>query len=155
MSYKIEGLSLLPFEPLLGLTSEELVHHNARRVVADRRPGFPCRVTLEDAQPGEELILVNHVSLDVPTPFRTAYAIYVRQAAAEPALYIDELPPVLRSRTLSLRGFDGHGMLQGAVLATPGDIEASIRELFCDRQIAAIHAHNAAYGCFAAKIERH
>ena len=154
MSYRIEGLSREPFEPLFHLSDDELAARNARRVVADRKPGFPCRITLEDAEPGERLILTNYVSHDAATPYRTAYAIYVREAAAEPASYVDELPPLLRGRPLSLRGFDRDGMLRGALLALPGEADGKIRELFERPEIAAIHAHNAAYGCFAAKIER-
>jgi len=154
MSYRIEGLSRLPFEHLFSLPEEELAHHNARRVVADSKPGFPCRVTHEDAEPGEELLLVNYISLDAPTPFRTAYAIYVREAALGPAVYLDELPPAFDGRVLSLRGFDAEGMLRQAVLTQPGEAEAGIRQLFDHPQIASIHAHNAILGCFAAKIER-
>ena len=154
MSYRIAGLSREPFEALFGLGDEELARSNARRVVADRKPGFPCRITLEDAEPGERLILTNYVSHDAETPYRTAYAIYVRETAAESGLYVDELAPALRDRPLSLRGFDSEGMLRGALLALPGEADDKIRELFDRPEIATIHAHNAAYGCFAATIER-
>lgn len=154
MTYRITGLDPEPFRPLFGLSDDELAAHNARRVIADKKPGFPCRVRLEDADAGESLILVNHVSHDAPTPYRTAYAIYVSENAGAPATYVDELPPVLRGRPLSLRGFDQEGMLRGALLALAGEAEAKIRELFNVPEIATIHAHNAAYGCFAAKIER-
>ena len=123
-------------------------------MTADTRPGFPCRVTLEDAEPGESLILVNHASHDVETPFRSTYAIYVREGAGEAPVFIDSLPPVFDGRTLSLRGFDADGMLRGALLAAPGEADAQIRALFERPEIATIHAHNAAAGCFAARIER-
>lgn len=154
MTYRITGIDPAPYRPLFGLSDEELHARNARRLMADKRPGFPCRVRLEDAEPGESLILVNHVSHAAPTPFRTVYAIYVSENAGEPATYVDELPPVLQGRPLSLRGFDGEGMLRSALLALPGEAEAKILELLDAPEIATIHAHNAAYGCFAAKIER-
>jgi hypothetical protein len=53
-----------------------------------------------------------------------------------------------------LRGFDAAGMLRGARLADPGEADAGIRALFAQAEIAYIHAHNAAYGCFAARIDR-
>jgi hypothetical protein len=90
----------------------------------------------------------------VTTPFRSAFAIYVREVADAAACYIDAVPPVFEGRTLSLRGFDGEGMLRGAVLAPPGEADAAIREMFADPRIAVIHAHNAAPGCFAARIVR-
>ena len=45
-------------------------------------------------------------------------------------------------------------MLQGALLALPGEADAKIRELFERPEIDTIHAHSAAYGCFLARIER-
>jgi len=45
-------------------------------------------------------------------------------------------------------------MMADAVLAQPGDADAQIRKLFENRVIETIHAHNAARGCFAARIER-
>ncbi|MEA1013804.1 DUF1203 domain-containing protein [Sphingosinicella sp. LY1275] len=152
--YRIEGLSPDAFEPLVGLPDARLAERGVMRVTADAKPGFPCRVTLEDAEPGESLLLLNHVSHDVATPYRTAYAIYVRERARAPTSFEDSLPPVFAGRTLSLRGFDRSGMLRGAVLALPGEAEARIKELLERPEIATIHVHNAAYGCFVARVER-
>jgi hypothetical protein len=154
MAYRIEGLDPAPFRPLFALDDAALEARRAKRVVADARPGFPCRVTLEDAEPGESLILLHHVSHEVETPFRSSYAIYVRETATEPASYVDEVPPVFRTRALGLRGFDPQGMLRAALLAAPGEADGGIRALFERPDIATIHAHNAAAGCFAAKIVR-
>jgi hypothetical protein len=154
MTYRIEGLEREAYGGLLGLSDDELAPRNARRVTANSRPGFPCRVTLEDAEPGESLILFNHVSHNVPTPFRSAYAIYVREKAVGPASYVDEPPPVFTGRALGLRGFDAEGMLRGALLALPGEADSKIRALFERPEIETIHAHNAAAGCFAARIVR-
>lgn len=154
MAYKITGLERAPFEPLFEMADEELAAIEARRVTADGPSGYPCRVSLEDAAAGERLILLNHVSHDVPTPFRTAYAIYVREAAGAPPCYKDAVPPVLERRTLGLRAFDAEGMLRGALLAMPGEADARIRELFGRPEVASIHAHNAAHGCFLARVER-
>jgi hypothetical protein len=153
MTYRIEGLAPAAFESLFSMTDGELAERNAMRVTADSASGYPCRVSLENAEPGDELVLLNHVSHDVSTPFRTAYAIYVRRDV-EPASYIDEAPAMLDTRTLGLRGFDDKGMLRGALLALPGEADTRIRELFDRDEIATIHAHNAAYGCFLARIER-
>lgn len=154
MAYRIEGLAPEPFAALFDLGDGELAARNARRVTADSPTAFPCRVSLRDAAPGEDLLLLNHVSHDVPTPFRTAYAIYVSRDA-QPASYVDEAPPYLDSRTLGLRGFGADGMLKGGLVAMPGEADARIRELFERSEIATIHAHNAAVGCFLARIERH
>ena len=57
-------------------------------------------------------------------------------------------------RACFLSTFDAAGMLQTARLAGPGEADAAIRDLFADAGIAYIDAHNAAHGCFAARIER-
>lgn len=154
MTYRIQGLSPEPFRPLFGLSEAELAKHRALRVTADDDFGFPCRITLEDASPGETLILLNHVSQDAATPYRASHAIFVREGAAEPATYVDEAPPVFARRTLSLRGFDAAGMMREARLALPGEAEPAIQALFEKSDIATIHAHNATRGCFVARVER-
>jgi hypothetical protein len=153
MTYRIEGLKPEAFASLFSMTEGELAERNARRVTAGGEGGYPCRVSLEEAAPGDELVLLNFVSHDVPTPFRTSYAIYVRKDAA-PARYTGEMPPMLDRRTLSLRAFDRDAMLRAARLAEPGTADEAVRELFEQGDIATIHAHNAAYGCFLARIER-
>lgn len=153
MTYSITGLSPAPFAPLFAMDDTELAARGARRVTATADRGFPCRISLDDARAGEELILLHHVSHDVDTPYRSAYAIYVRPGVAS-ASYRDTLPPVFEGRSLALRAFDAAGMLQTARLAGPGEADDAIRDLFADDANAYIDAHNAAYGCFAARIER-
>jgi len=154
MTYRISGLNPDDFAALRGADEAALAEHNAVRLVASNPTDFPCRITLEDAKPGESLILLNHVSHDVATPFRSAYAIYVREAAEQAASFVDEVPPVFVHRTLALRAFDAAGMLRAASLAKPGEADAAIRTLFDAPEIAYIDAHNAAAGCFAARVER-
>lgn len=153
MTYSITGLVAEQFAPLFAMDDAELAARGARRVTASADRGFPCRISLEDARAGEELILLHHVSHDVDTPYRSAYAIYVRPDVSA-ATYCDEVPPVLEGRPIALRAFDSAGMLQTASLAAPGDADKAIRDLFDDDGIAYIDAHNAAHGCFAARIER-
>lgn len=153
MTYLIEGLGPDRFAPLFALDDADLAAINARRVTATADRGFPCRISLEDAKAGEELILLHHVSHDVATPYRSAYAIYVRPGVSA-GCYRDETPPAFEGRTLALRAFDTDGMLRTARLAGPGEADGAIRDLFADAGISYIDAHNAAYGCFAARIER-
>ncbi|MBA4162014.1 MAG: DUF1203 domain-containing protein [Novosphingobium sp.] len=154
MTYHITGLAPDSFAPLFALSDAELTQRNACRVTASASRGYPCRITLEDAGQGEELILLHHTSHDVATPYRSAYAIYVRkdQRAAE---YVDVTPPVFEGRPLGLRGFDAEGLLRDARLALPGEADAKIRDLFANPEVAYIHAHNAAHGCFSARVDRH
>jgi hypothetical protein len=154
MAYRMEGLAPEAFESLFGMMDGELAARGMMRVTADSDFGFPCRVSLRDAAPGEELVLLNHVSHDVDGPFRTTYAIFVRKDAEAPASFTDEAPPYLDRRTLSLRGFGADGMLKDGLLAMPGEADAKIRALFERPEVETIHAHAATYGCFLARIER-
>ena len=154
MTYRIAGLDPAPFAPLWTMGDAELERRGARRVTADTDRGFPCRVTLEDARAGEPLLLVHHVHHDVPGPYRSAFAIFVRQGAGSAAVYEHECPPCFAGRTLSLRGFDEQGALAEARLSPPGEADAAIRALLADPGIAYNNAHNAAAGCFAARIDR-
>lgn len=153
MTYRIAGLPTADFLPPFSLTDSELAARKAMRVVASRHPGFPCRIMLKDAQVGEELILLHHVSHEVASPYRSAYAIYVSRGDKAP-VYRNAIPPVMQGRPLGLRAFDEQGMLRGARLAAPGEADAGIRDLFDDPDIAYIHAHNAAHGCFVARVDR-
>lgn len=155
MTYCISGLSPEPFAPLFALDDAGLAELGACRVTAVADRGFPCRISLEDARAGEQLILLHHTSHDVATPYRSGYAIYVREAVVPPLPFVDRTPPVFEGRPLGLRGFSAEGMLVDAKLALPGEADAAIRMLFADGRIAYIHAHNAAHGCFAARIDRY
>ena len=152
MTYRITGLDPAPYKPLFGLPDEELAERGIVRMTVTQKPSFPCRVSLTDRDLGEEVLLLNHVSHDVANPYRASHAIFV--ADAEQAEFVDEVPPIFATRVLSLRGFDRHGMMADAVLAQPGEADTAIRKLFANPEIEIIHAHNAARGCFSAKIER-
>lgn len=152
--YQIKGLPIDQFAALFGRDDADLAKCNAVRVTADHKPGYPCRVTLEDAEPGETLLLINYEDHRVASPYRHSYAIYVRENAIESASLRGKLPQVFANRPIALRAFDGDGMLRGATLALANDVDDKIAQLFADPTIAYLHAHNAAHGCFAARIDR-
>ena len=153
MTYRITGLDPAPFKPLFGLSDEALAERGVVRMTVTS-PTFPCRVSLTDRDIGEQVLLLNHVSHEVANPYRAAHAIFVTEMEQVPGAYVDEVPPVFEKRVLSLRGFDNKGMMADALLTQPGDADAGIRKLFENPKIKVIHAHNAARGCFSAKIER-
>jgi hypothetical protein len=154
MTYRITGLDPAPYKPLFGLPDAELAERGIVRMTVNAKPSFPCRVSLTDRDIGESVLLLNHVSHDVANPYRASHAIFVTEGADASAEYVDQVPPVFETRVLSLRGFDAEGMMAEAILTQPGEAEAGIRKLFANPKIATIHAHNAARGCFSAKIER-
>lgn len=154
MTYAVTGLPLDDFRPLFALSDEALAARGVIRKTADYSPGYPCRITLQDAQPGESVLLLNHESHSAPTPYRSAYAIFVREAADATLQVQDGLPPVLRGRPIALRIFNDQGMLIGADLSRDEALDSAIRKTFENPAAAYIHAHNAAHGCFVARIDR-
>lgn len=154
MAYTITGLPVQEFRPLFGLSEAELGGRGVIRRTATAKPGFPCRVTLRDAEVGDTLLLLNHESHDVASPYRSSYAIYVNESAEETEQFENALPPVLLGRPIALRIFDSAGMLIAADLASDAGVDAAIRRAFQVEEAAYIHAHNAAHGCFAACIRR-
>ena len=154
MSFRIAGLSPEPFQHLFNLSEDALREHGARRYVADRKPGFPDRIEIRDAEPGETLILVNHICQPANTPYRASHAIFIREGATDRFEAIDTIPEALRIRLLSLRAFDGEGMMIAADVATGAEIEPLIDRLFADPKVAYLHAQNAREGCYHARIDR-
>lgn len=152
MAYRVTGLDAEPYRPLFALADDELELRGMKRMTVTKKPSFPCRVSLVDRDIGEQVILLNHVSHDVANPYRASHAIFV--ADADTAEFVDEVPPVFVPRMLSLRGFDGDGMMADALISQAGEADSAIRALFGNTGIAYIHAHNAARGCFSARIER-
>lgn len=154
MSFQISGLDRARFEPLFALSDAELAERGVLRRTADAKPGYPCRVSLEDAEPGDTLLLLNYESHAVATPYRSAYAIYVNESSRDRRLAPGEIPGVLKGRPLALRVFDKDAMLIGAELAAPGELAPAIDRAFTRPGAAYVHAHNAAHGCYAARIDR-
>ena len=153
MAYAVTSLPAEPFAPLFSMDDEALAVRGARRVVADAPLGFPCRVSLDDAKPGETLILVNYEHQPAPTPFRASHAFFVREGV-EPVTTVDEMPPALRRRLLALRAFDASGMMLAADITEGAEAGTLIAKLFEDPKIAYLHAHYAKWGCYAARIDR-
>lgn len=154
MDFRITGLSPELFQPLFGLPEAELARHGALRRIVDRKPGYPDRIELRDPDPGESVLLVNYTHLAVETPYRSSYAIYVREGAQDRYDRINEVPEQFRSRVLSLRAFDENDLLRDADIVEGGAAESLIERLLSSPQTAYIHAHYAKYGCFAARIDR-
>ncbi len=153
MSFRITGLPAEPFADLFSLPDEALAERLAMRVVADRAHGYPCRISLTDAEPGQSLILLNYEHQPADSPFRSRHAIYIREGERQ---YdeVDLVPDQLRRRLLSVRGFDGSGMLRDADVAQGTALESLIERIFDDDNVAYLHIHMARPGCYAARVDR-
>ena len=154
MSFQILALPNDGFAPLFSLADAELRERNVLRKVVDQKPGFPCRVSLADAEIGETVLLIHYEHQPARTPFRASHAIYVREDAAQANCEIGEVPALLRSRTISLRGFDAGHMLIAADLAEGTALESALEAMFANEAVSYIHLHFAKPGCYAARAVR-
>lgn len=154
MSFVVTGLAAEPFAPLFDLDEAALAARGVIRMTVDSKPGFPCRITLEDAEPGETVLLLNHEHHDAETPYRSRHAIFVREGAVAPARVENALPPALAGRLLAIRAYDIAGMMIDAEVIEGAEAEPLIERFLADPRTAYLHAHNARRGCFAARIDR-
>jgi len=154
MHFRIRGLPAEQFAPFFSMSDEELAANGAVRRIADaRKPGYPCRVSLSDSNPGDELILLNYEHHAVASPYRMRFAIFVR-SGDKTFDAVDTVPEQLRTRTLAVRAFNADGMMVGHALVDGGELESAIGRLFADAEAAYLHIHFAAPGCYAAHVER-
>lgn len=152
MSFHFQGLSFDQFAPLFELSDAELEDRGFRRMVAGEGDTLPCRISLADADPGEELLLINYEHQPAHTPYRAIGPIFVSKHGS--TFDGHEVPPALRSRLLSLRAYDKDGMIVEADIVHGKEIEPVLERLFAREDTAYVHAHYASRGCFAALVER-
>jgi hypothetical protein len=153
-AFRIVGLPLQEFAPLFSLNETQLARKGAHRLIADKKPGFPCRVSLQDAEPGEAVVLLSYAHHAIESPYRASGPIFVRESADEVALAPGEIPAVLPTRLLSMRGYDESGMMLSANVVEGREIKAQIENCFADPRINYIHLHNAGPGCYSCRVER-
>jgi hypothetical protein len=151
MSFRITGLPAENFSHLFSLDDAELAALGAVRRTADGP--YPCRVSLSDANVGDELILTNYEHHAVDSPYRMRFAIFVRKGD-ETYDKVGEVPQQLRKRQLAARAFDKNGMMVAFELVEGPKLEGTIEKLLAKPQTDYLHLHYAAPGCYAARVER-
>lgn len=153
--FQILPLDLKTFQPLFAKEDQELRRQGVRRVKATSKPGFPCRVSLVDAEVGESLLLLTHLHHGVDSPYRASGPIYVRENAQAASLAPGDLPGVAApGRQLSVRAYSANGMMRNAAACDGAELGGRIEALFEDPKVAYLHVHNALPGCFSCRVER-
>ena len=154
MSFRITGLHPAPFRPLFGLSDDELTARGVQRWLVDAKPGFPDRIELRDAEPGERVLLLNYTHQPAETPYRASHAIFVLEGAQDRYDAIGAVPEALRARPISLRAFDGQHQMVDADLTDGRELESLIERFLARSEVSYLQAHYAKRGCYAARIER-
>jgi hypothetical protein len=154
ISFQIVGLSADQFSPLFELSDAKLAKLNARRVTALNKPGYPCRVSLADAEVGEELLLLSFRHQAADSPYNASGPIFVRKAALQAVIKPDFVPDYVSSRLMSVRAYDSGHLMIDAVVCAGSETSATVRRMFSSTEVAYIHLHNANRGCFSCIVNR-
>ena len=155
MDFRITGLSPEPFRAIFQLDDAELAASGAQRVFADdASPGYPCRVSLAHAAPGEELVLLSFEHQAACSPYRAAGPIFARKSAMVAFDAVNTVPEPVRVRLLSVRAYDAGGMIVDAEVVEGRQIESLIERFFRHPAVAYLHLHYARRGCYACRVDR-
>ena len=153
-SFRLVGLAPDRFEALFDLSKDALAALGARRVTATAKPGYPCRVGLEDADVGDALLLLPFEHQPAHSPYRASGPIFVKVGARRRELAPGEIPDYVRTRQISVRAYDDAHTIVGAEVCAGDDVRAEIERQFADPRVSYIHLHNAKRGCFSCLVER-
>lgn len=154
MNFKIKSLEDTEFSELFDLEMSELKKLGAVRMTVDKFPGYPCRVSLEDAEIGEEVILLPYQHHKTKSPYQSSGPIFVRKIAKTATLQVNEIPKMFHHRLLSLRGYDKEGVMKEASVTEGSNFREQIQKTFENKEVQYIHVHNARPGCYNCVVER-
>ena len=115
-AFIMKALLAEEFESLFEANDEELARRNATWLNVDSNPGYPCRVTLSDAEVGERVLAIAFDHHDVASPYKSAGPILIRDNAVTRKLDVNEVPEMFHHRLLSIRGYDFDHMMTEAKL---------------------------------------
>lgn len=154
MEFKIKALNHREFEPLFKLSNTELEAQGMQRMLVDEKPGFPCRVSLADAEIGEEVILLSYEFHKAKTPYQSKGPIFVRKGLKTASFENNEIPLMLQHRLLSYRGYDKSGIMRAAKTEKGANTKKVIESIFENSKIEYIHIHNSSPGCYNCEVRR-
>jgi hypothetical protein len=152
--FRISALPLDAFAPFFALSDAELAARGMRRMIAESKPGFPCRVSLVDAEVGERVLLLPYAHHAGPGPYRASGPVFAREAARQAQLGVNEVPESVRSRLLSVRGYDREGIMVGSDVTEGRSLEGVVSRLFSEERVDYLHLHNARAGCYSCRVDR-
>jgi len=154
MTFRIRGLSPDPFIPLFDLDDDALAARGIVRMTAEEPGSAPCRITLQDAEPGERLLLLSYEHQPAAGPFHQSGPIFVREGAQQAYDEVGRTPKAFLSRMLSARAYDASGMMvEGELVAGPA-LEPLLESWLAREEVDVVHLHYAKRGCWAGLAQR-
>lgn len=153
-NFQLVALDKSLFESYFDMSEAELSKIGIRKMVVDEFPGFPCRVSLADAEIGEEVILLNYDHHSVSSPYKGNGPIFVRKTASTLKPGINEVPKMFDHRLLSIRGFDKDSTMIFADVIQGSTLKEKLFEALGNKAIEYLHIHNAKPGCYNCTVKR-
>lgn len=153
-SFQLVGLPAETFAPLFALTDDELAQRGARRVTAGESDTLPCRISLVDAECGDELLLLPYRHQSAVSPYSASGPIYIRSGARQRILEPGAIPEYVSRRLISVRGYDARHMMIDADICEGTGVAAEIERQFRNPRMSYIHLHNAKRGCYSCLVKR-
>src|ERR1043165_5637833 len=141
MRFFLRGIDPKQFAPWFSLSDDELRARGALRRFAAPSEGHPCRVSLAEADAGEELLLAPYEHHVTSSPYRGAGPVYIRRSATQQVV-LDDVPPLLLARVLSVRAYDEAGLMQHADVVDGRTLAPQLEGLFERRDVAYVHVHS-------------
>jgi hypothetical protein len=154
MGFQISGLPLHSFAGLLQMNADQLQAAGVVDLRVEDEHTWPCRVTLQDAVPGERVLLLNYRHQPAESPYAASGPIVVRREAGHTHVAVNEVPEQQRIRLLSVRAYDAKHWIVGAEVTPGTELESIIQKFFADPRVAYLHLHNARFGCYSARVDR-
>lgn len=152
--FKIRGLDPVVFSHLVGLDEADLRQRGIARSIADEKDAYPCRISLRDARLGDPMLLLNFTHLDTNSPYASRTAIYINERAREAGEFVNEVPPTLKRRLLSVRAYGDQDMMIDADVVDGQVAEHTIARFLSNQDVRFLQIHFARRGCFAARVDR-
>ncbi len=154
MDFRITGLPADQFAELQHATDDELRRRGVERRIVDEPNSAPCRISLQDAEVGEEVLLFTFRHQAAASPYAASGPIFIRRSATQGFNAINVIPDQQRRRLLSVRAYDAKDYIIDAEIAPGTEMETLIDRFLADAQIAYLHVHNARRGCYACRVDR-
>ena len=142
------------FNYLFDLSEKELAAKGAKKMIVDEKPGYPCRVSLADAEIGEEVVLFPFQHLKTNSPFQSSGPIFVRKNAKTSTLEVNIIPEFLLHRFLSIRAYDTNGMMVETGTCQGTELKDKLQSYFKNINVSYIQIHNAGPGCYDCQVNR-
>ena len=153
MDYRITGLPAAQFADLQRATGDELRRRGVERHIVDEPNSAPCRISLQDAEVGEEVLLFTFRHQAAASPYAASGPIFIRRSATQAFDAISAIPDRQRRRLLSV-AYDARDHIIEAEVAPGTGLEALIGRFFGYPKVAYLHVHNARRGCYACRVDR-